>query len=241
MDIYKQRSVWNLALLFVGLAILLVTSFYANYLAQQLLKSEENNQRIYVAAMKDLAQDQDLNRRVDLQFSIIQDISLPVVALRSDGTYVGNNWGERRDSTTFWENKFNQAIDDGYTPIEGLGNEQIIIFRSPVYNYIRFFPLLQFLMLAVFVGLGYYQFSSTRRAEQNRVWAGMAKETAHQLGTPISAILAWIEFLKESNKDRPEQLEVIEELDKDVDRLELIADRFSKIGSDPRVRVNKHF
>ena len=86
-----------------------------------------------------------------------------------------------------------------------------------------------------FIALGYYLFNAARRGEQNRVWAGMAKETAHQLGTPISAIIAWIEFLKESNEERPDQLEVIGELRSDVERLELIADRFSKIGATPEL------
>jgi signal transduction histidine kinase len=91
----------------------------------------------------------------------------------------------------------------------------------------------QGLLVGLYIALGYFLFSSSRRAEQNRVWAGMAKETAHQLGTPISAILGWIEYLKEAYADQREHLDVLNELTKDVDRLELVADRFSKIGSDP--------
>ena len=74
-------------------------------------------------------------------------------------------------------------------------------------------------------------FNSSRKAEQSRVWAGMAKETAHQLGTPISAIMGWVEYLKDNYSDQPDQLDVLNELTKDVDGLELVADRFSKIGS----------
>ncbi|MBK8670411.1 MAG: HAMP domain-containing histidine kinase [Saprospiraceae bacterium] len=85
----------------------------------------------------------------------------------------------------------------------------------------------------MYIALGYFLFSSSRKAEQNRVWAGMAKETAHQLGTPISAILGWIEYLKDSFTEQPDKLDVIYELNKDVERLELVADRFSKIGSEP--------
>jgi signal transduction histidine kinase len=81
--------------------------------------------------------------------------------------------------------------------------------------------------------LGYFLFNSSRKAEQNRVWAGMAKETAHQLGTPISAIIGWIEYLRDRFSDNEEQMEVLRELNKDVERLELVADRFSKIGSEP--------
>ena len=90
--------------------------------------------------------------------------------------------------------------------------------------------MLQFLLLAGFVAIGYLGFSSSRRAEQNQVWVGMAKETAHQLGTPISAIMGWIDHLKDMYGSDEYMLDVVGELQKDTGRLELIADRFSKIG-----------
>jgi signal transduction histidine kinase len=95
------------------------------------------------------------------------------------------------------------------------------------------YPLLQLSLIGAFIVLGYIGFSSARRAEQNQVWLGMAKETAHQLGTPITAILGWIETLKAVNEDRPDNQEMLEELRNDVTRLELVADRFSKIGASP--------
>jgi len=88
-------------------------------------------------------------------------------------------------------------------------------------------------LIAAFISFGYLGFSSARRAEQNRVWVGMAKETAHQLGTPISAIMAWIEHLKMMAGDNEAIKEVVTELGNDVNRLDLVADRFSKIGSAP--------
>jgi len=91
---------------------------------------------------------------------------------------------------------------------------------------------IQLLLVGSFVVLGYFFLTGSKRSEQNRVWAGMAKETAHQLGTPISAIIAWIEHLKLTDPSE-EQLEIVEELRSDVNRLELVADRFSKIGSEP--------
>jgi signal transduction histidine kinase len=121
------------------------------------------------------------------------------------------------------------------TTLNGPGGyaKYIYYFNSPLLDYIRLFPLVQGLLVSLYIALGYFLFSSSRRAEQNRVWAGMAKETAHQLGTPISAIIGWIEYLRDHFKDDPGQLEVVNELNKDVERLELVADRFSKIGSEP--------
>lgn len=92
---------------------------------------------------------------------------------------------------------------------------------------LKFYPYLQFGMIGLFIFIGYLVFSTFRKAEQNQVWAGMAKETAHQLGTPISSLMAWIQLLE--GKGVPK--EDLDEMDKDVERLSIIADRFSKIGS----------
>jgi len=116
---------------------------------------------------------------------------------------------------------------------------QLLYYKhSKILRLLTYFPIIQFFLILAFVLLGYIGFSGVRKAEQNQVWVGMAKETAHQLGTPISAIVAWIELLKMQNIDK-EQQEIIGELNNDVMRLELIADRFSKIGSAPELsKVN---
>ncbi len=92
---------------------------------------------------------------------------------------------------------------------------------------LQWYPYIQFLIISLFVFTSYLVFSTFRKAEQNQVWAGMAKETAHQLGTPLSSLMAWVQYLETQNLDPM----VIAEMQKDVDRLETITDRFSKIGS----------
>ena len=240
MDIYKQRSIWNLILLILGLIILVVTVIYANFLADELYNNENKNKEAYIGALEVIATNQDNEKDFGMEFKIIQEFGLPTILKRSGGSYAGSNWGESRDTNQiFLETKVIGLLEKGYKPLVtqgAAGGDEIFFFESPLANYIRFFPWLQFLMVSIFVAFGYYLFNSSRKSEQSRVWAGMAKETAHQLGTPISAILAWIEYLKESNQDRPDQLEVIGELRNDVTRLELIADRFSKIGSEPELK-----
>ncbi|MDD4848144.1 MAG: HAMP domain-containing sensor histidine kinase [Bacteroidales bacterium] len=113
----------------------------------------------------------------------------------------------------------------------GQGKRYIYYSDSDLLMQIRLFPFIQLLILLIFVFFAYVLFSFSRNAEQNQVWAGMAKETAHQLGTPISSIMAWVELLK-MNEDNKE---IAEELGKDVNRLDVIADRFSKIGSLPEL------
>lgn len=98
----------------------------------------------------------------------------------------------------------------------------------------RFFPLVQILIIAFFLLIAYLLFSYARKAEQNQVWAGMAKETAHQIGTPLSSMMAWIELLKMENASEQQQ-QAIAEMENDINRLENITDRFSKIGSPPRL------
>jgi len=100
---------------------------------------------------------------------------------------------------------------------------------------LTYFPFIQLALIAAFVAFGYFSFSSARQSEQNQVWVGMAKETAHQLGTPITAIVAWIEHLRMIHEGNEETAEVLDELNNDVSRLNLIADRFSKIGAIPEL------
>jgi signal transduction histidine kinase len=98
---------------------------------------------------------------------------------------------------------------------------------SPQLKQLQYFPYIQFIVIGLFALIGYIIFSTFRKAEQNQVWAGMAKETAHQLGTPLSSLMAWVEFLESQGADPM----VTKEMQKDVDRLEKVTDRFSKIGS----------
>jgi len=124
------------------------------------------------------------------------------------------------------------------TPIKVSFGEQgtsFIFYKdSELLTIMKFFPIAQILIIAVFLAIAYLLFSYSRRAEQNRVWAGMAKETAHQLGTPLSSIMAWIELLKM----REGTEEASEEIEKDIERLEIITERFSKIGSVPKLNEN---
>ena len=130
----------------------------------------------------------------------------------------------------------NEMKDSGDEPIEinFIGDKQWIYYAdSELLNNLRYYPIYQLLFIFIFVFIGYMVFSSARKSEQNQVWAGMAKETAHQIATPLSSLMAWSELIKnEKNED------MIFEMKKDLHRLETIADRFSKIGSKPK--LEKH-
>ena len=100
---------------------------------------------------------------------------------------------------------------------------------------IKVYPYIQIFITLIFLGIAYSMFSTARRAEQNKVWLGMAKETAHQLGTPLSSMVGWVELLKTMEDEQGQAQMIGDELEKDVLRLQLIAERFSKIGSEPQL------
>ncbi len=224
----------------LGSAILVVTILYSNFLADSLKTNEEKNINILQEALREIikvGRDENMDNQQDLTFitNIIESYPLPVIFEDDAGLLDGQNFSkEDMAKSDFLIKKKQEFLDAGGVPIDGTGYAaKIYCFNSPLLSYIKLFPLVQGLLVGLYIALGYFIFNSSRKAEQNRVWAGMAKETAHQLGTPISAILGWIEYLKDSFVDQPDQMDVLKELTKDVDRLELVADRFSKIGSKP--------
>ena len=235
MDIYERKSKWKLYLGIIGIAIILITMLYSVFLSRRLAEFERSKVELFAEALESVTRS-DLNKQDDqnVEVLILRKISdIPVILEDEAGNLVGENFG-REVTQSFLESEKQKFLDSGKSPIESIGYSRYIYYRnSRLYTYITLFPIIQFIMLGAFMLLGYIGFSNSRKAEQNRVWAGMAKETAHQLGTPISAIIGWIEHLKLDNQLTPDQSEIVGELRNDVSRLELIADRFSKIGSLP--------
>lgn len=109
--------------------------------------------------------------------------------------------------------------------------------NSAIVNTLTYFPYIQFGLLTLFLGLGYASLSSIKRNEQSKLWVGMARESAHQLGTPITSLMGWITLMKDLSQEDETMLSTIHELERDVERLQRIADRFNKIGSEPELKV----
>jgi len=211
--------------------------YYAYYLAQRLAIVEQNNVELFAISLEVVANESNQTTDTGLSLEIFERTNdIPVILEGEDGILEGYNFSDAEIETdqTFLTKERDKIIKRGFEPIKGPGGyaSKIYYKNSKLYTLITYFPLVQMLLLGSFILLGYFLVNSTKRAEQNRVWAGMAKETAHQLGTPLSAIVAWIEILKDRAKDE-DDMEIVNELSKDVDRLELVADRFSKIGSTP--------
>ncbi len=239
MSLFTSNNYWKIVLMVLGAAILTSTIIYSNFLAEKLKLNEKKNILLYTKAVKGLVQisNQEIYDETYLEFlnTVIDSFPLPVIYEDENGVLEGQNFSDKvNDDQAFLKSKKEEFLESGEIPISGVGYAKFIYcFNSPLLTYIKLFPIIQGLLVGLYIAFGYFIFNSSRKAEQNRVWAGMAKETAHQLGTPISAILGWVEYLKDSYTDQPDKMEVLNELTKDVDRLELVADRFSKIGSEP--------
>ena len=238
MDFYKNSSQWKVLLAVMGFIIVIFTMVYSQYLAKNLAESELNTVKLYAEAIRSVASYE--NELTGMELSVLDQLgTIPVITESDDGSLIGENYGEGKDDNNdFLLSRKEKILKKGYEPIKGPGGYANWIYyeNSSTFQLISLFPLAQILLLGTFFGFGYFVFSTSRKAEQNRVWAGMAKETAHQLGTPISAIIGWIEHLKDISENNPDHLEVVDELRNDVNRLELIADRFSKIGSKPELQ-----
>jgi len=184
-----------------------------------------------------------ISRQLDIFLTedIINSATVPVILTdASDSILAFNNidtvTGEAKEKLLAELLKMKSTNKPIQVDLQG-NNYNLVYYRdSLLLRLLRYFPFVQFGALGLFVLVGYMAFSNARRSEQNRVWAGMAKETAHQLGTPITSLSAWIELLKQDDQELAKT--AVTEIQKDVDRLELIADRFSKIGSEPDITEN---
>ncbi len=251
---YSRQSRWKWYLAIIGVVIVGASVIYTNYLVEEL--REQETKRI-----EKFKQSQLLFTTVENWENLPPSVAEFITSFTVEKTNIPMIWTDERynindikgfsdliDSTgyqpgrdsSFAGQKLNELISQNKQPIL-LRDDYNMIFGklyytdSNILTLLKYYPILQFFLITLFIGFGYLGFNSARRSEQNRVWVGMAKETAHQLGTPIAAILGWIEHLRSSHEEDKATQEVVDELQHDVDRLTLVADRFSKIGSDPEL------
>lgn len=175
----------------------------------------------------------------------LQNTTIPVIITRADGSFnMDGNIKYNKDRKQEVLKKELEKMKDYSEPFiikipnesgDFLEEDQLFVYyrESNLLRNLRFYPVVQLFVIMVFIVVAYFAFSATQRAEQNQVWVGMSKETAHQLGTPISSLMAWIEILKLKGIDP----KLVKEFEKDTERLERITERFSKIGSKPELMV----
>ncbi|MDR6196840.1 PAS domain-containing sensor histidine kinase [Siphonobacter sp. SORGH_AS_0500] len=235
-DLYQQKNQVKIGILLTLMAFSIGWFYYTNSLISRLEAHELEEVRLYA---KSLEYAYTSSAETDLNFffdNIVKvNTEIPVI-VEYQNTYTPRNiiLPENPDEVhDFLKQKAAEFQTDN-APIEydgGFGKGYIYFSHSFLFTQLQYYPLVMFLGLLVFGYLAYLAFSSSRRSEQNRVWVGLAKETAHQLGTPLSGLKGWVEYFK-TDPDRYET-EYVLELEKDVERLETITARFSSIGSMP--------
>jgi signal transduction histidine kinase len=255
LDIHRQSSRWKFYLAIAGLAIVIISAVYTNYLVGELRKQEEVNVDLYRQATELIGTEVGFDdmpeggiKEFILKLSTFQNVNMPYILtddrfgiIDARGFYgLDTNGIEMPRDSAFLYSRLYSLISANRRPmyVKDIDNEiiqKIYYDDSRNLTLLKYYPIFQFILITLFITFGYLGFNSTRRNEQNRVWVGMAKETAHQLGTPIAAILGWIEHLKLNHEEDEMTQEIVKELENDVSRLTLVADRFSKIGSEPEL------
>ncbi|MBQ5750536.1 MAG: HAMP domain-containing histidine kinase [Bacteroidaceae bacterium] len=222
--------------IFFAVAIILVGSslIISNNLVKKLELEERNKMEIWAAATSELASSES-DSNFDLILTIIQsNTTIPViVAENNEIIQYSNITINSTDTARYLANKLEEMQKKGSVIDIDLGNgeKQTLYYEDSVLlKQLSYYPYIQLLVVALFVLIAYVGLVSVKRAEQNKVWVGLSKETAHQLGTPISSLMAWVELLKINDNVDPT---IVGDMDKDVKRLSTIAERFSKIGSIP--------
>jgi len=236
MDIYQKKSRWKLILFLAGLTIVLISLVYTNQIARQVAEEERAKAKLWADAIT-AASVIDENCLTFVSNIIIDIKTIPVIITDETGR-IGDfaNLDPSRENDETYIQKQLEIMKDANSSIdiEVLGVRQKLYYKNThLLTMLQYFPFFQLGLISLFLGVGYWAFSSARRSEQNQVWVGMSKETAHQLGTPISSMVAWYEHLKIEAEGNEYQQGILKEFRKDIGRLELIAERFSKIGSKP--------
>ncbi|MBW8325636.1 MAG: HAMP domain-containing histidine kinase [Prolixibacteraceae bacterium] len=238
MEFYFKKRRWKILLLLLAVCIGIGSFFYTNWLVKKMAVEERKNVELWAKATQMLVSF-DINSNQDITFLndiIIQNTSIPIIIVDSLDQILDTK------NITYPEDRKEKVLSRELRKMKG-ENEPIVIVLSETekqYLYysnsvllenLKYYPIVQFAVIFLFILVAYFAFSSSRNAEQNQVWVGMSKETAHQLGTPISSLMAWVELLKMQNIDEG----LIAEFEKDTERLQKITERFSKIGSVPEL------
>lgn len=226
-----------LTILFVVLAIVaaLLSLIVSNLMVKELAAEERSKMEVWALATESM-----MSEEIDaeLVLTILQsNTTIPVIMYdRNLQRIESHNIKLPKENAESYLLDKIEKFKRRHEPIVLSEMNQILYYDdSYTLKRLQFYPYLQLFVIALFIGLAFLTLNRSQRAEQNRVWVGLSKETAHQLGTPISSLMAWSEYLKLKEPDNF----LLTEIDKDTDRLQMIAERFSKIGSEPDLKSAK--
>lgn len=245
MNPYQKKRRWKLFLLLFAIVIGGASVVYSNFFVKKMEREEAVQFQLWVK-LAEQRMEMYIDERLTPTFDLFRkNTKVTAIITRTDGSIY--TWEGLDTTKTFYPDNKTKEYDSLYfvrqlakmkeqhpaTIMKGFEGEKLIAYYkdSFILTQLRFFPYIQLGVISLFILAAYVAFSSARRAEQDQVWVGLAKETAHQLGTPISSLMAWVELIK--SKFDAEDDTLIAEMENDIHRLEIVTDRFSKIGSKP--------
>jgi signal transduction histidine kinase len=246
-------SSMNLKIILLVIAVLIAIStlYYTQTLVEKLQQKERQIVELYAKGIEYIANSN--NPDTDLTFlfeNIIKPIDFPLILTDKEDKISLNKTDIRNidyDTTLAAEavkkllmEKIN-SMDKVHKPILVTYQDSIVLTKihfgdSELIEQLKYYPYIQIFIATIFIIIGYISFSNIKKSEQSNIWVGMAKETAHQFGTPISSLMGWLEMLKINYKDPDKVLDISEEISNDVEKLNKITTRFSKIGSKPEIK-----
>lgn len=218
----------------IGTAIL----WYTNNLVDDLRREERTKVNIWANATKQTTDIDNLNEDISFVFEVINhNKTIPVILVDDNGSilYHKNFPSKQANNIDYLKSQL-EIMKESHEPIvfeyaDGKYNK-IYYKDSILLTRLKIFPYVILVVISLFIVTGYFAFSNSRKSEQNKVWAGMARETAHQIGTPLSSLMGWVTLLHDQGGNE----EVVSEMNKDISRLQMITERFSKIGSQPELK-----
>jgi signal transduction histidine kinase len=232
---------WRFLFLLLAVSIVTGTVVYTRYLAGKMVEEERQRVEEWVLANKVLQESQDIPAISLANMVIVNNEEMPLMAVDDTGRVVDhrNLDSQRVASDRNYLPNLLDELKDANPPIDWIIADsprvvyQVYYGMTRLQRQVQYYPLIQLLIVALFIVMLVALLHNRYQSAQNLVWAGMAKETAHQMGTPITSLRGWTELLKESGQ----QPDIVRELEKDVDRLMLVSDRFGKIGSQPQLEL----
>ncbi|MGE0588078.1 MAG: sensor histidine kinase [Cyclobacteriaceae bacterium] len=249
MEFYQDNTPLKWIILAVSVIISISSIYYTNVLVKQLKERETRQVRLYARALEYTLNDTENNILFITEEIIYKNNSIPTILVNEEGEFVySGNLDIDPSWTPMKKNEMLQReleeMKATYPPIEIVlkdpttgevfGKQFVYYKNSFLLTQLIAYPYIQLSVIAIFGFISYLAFNYSKAAEQNRVWVGLAKETAHQLGTPLSSLMAWIEVLRDDPDIKNKG--IVDELDKDIRKLTMVTERFSSIGSTPTLK-----
>ena len=235
MDFYRKKNLWKLILFGFAVLIGAATLWYTETFLDELRDQEITKVKQFGEAIHNILQNDDF---VFEQEFIRSNNTIPIIWADADGNVIETrNLDQQKSENPEWLARKMKEMEAEFTPIEIVVSDEITQYlyyqNSTLLTKLRYYPFVLLSVISLFIIIAYVAFSNARKSEQNQVWNGLAKETAHQIGTPLSSLMGWLELLREKEANSV----MVQEMEKDINRLNTITERFSKIGSMPSISV----